>query len=154
MTTIILTVIITVVAYQLIIFIVSLADLYDNEKMQVVLCGVWSLVAFLIVRPIIKFFLWCQLQWFNTHYTNCAFYTKREGRTDSATYFYVKNTEIDKLNQDESKTHYVKINTERKAKNLYGIHIRKNRGSGFLTDLTNPPTGTGYSGDYMAKWLK
>mgnify|MGYP003414040934 FL=1 len=154
MTTIILTVIITIIAYQLIIFIVSLADLYDNEKMQVVLCGVWSLIAFLIVRPIIKFYLWCRLQWFNTHYTNCAFYAKREGRTDSATYFYVKNTEIDKLNQDENKTRYVKINPERKAKNLYGIHIRKNRGSGFLTDLTNPPTGTGYSGDYIAKWLK
>lgn len=154
MTTIILTVIITIIAYQLIIFIVSLADLYDNEKMQVALCGVWSLIAFVIVRPIIKFYLWCRLQWFNTHYTNCAFYTKKEGRTDSATYFYVKNTEIDKLNQDESKIHYVKINTERKAKNLYGIHIRRNRGSGFLTDLTNPPTGTGYSSDYIAKWLK
>lgn len=154
MTTIILTVIITIITYQLIIFIVSLADLYDNEKMQVALCGVWSLIAFLIVRPIIKFCLWCRLKWFNTHYTNCAFYAKREGRTDSATYFYVKNTEIDKLNQDENKTRYVKINPERKAKNLYGIHIRKNRGSGFLTDLSNPPTGTGYSGDYIAKWLK
>ena len=29
-----------------------------------------------------------------------------------------------------------------------------NRGYGFLTDLSNPPVGTGYSGDYIAKWLK
>ena len=154
MTTIILTVIITIIAYQLIIFIVSLADLYDNEKMQLALCGVWSLIAFIIVRPIIKLYLKCQLHWFNTHYTNCAFYTKREGRTDSVTHFYVKNTEIDKLNQDENKTYYIKINLERKAKNLHGVHIRRNRGSGFLTDLSNPPTGTGYSGEYIAKWLK
>lgn len=154
MTTIILTVIITIVAYQLIIFIISLADLYDNEKMQLVLCGVWSLIMLVIVRPIVKLYLKCQLHWFNAHYTNCAFYTKREGKTDSATYFYVKNTEIDKLNQDKDKTHYIKVNPERKAKNLHDIHIRRNRGYGFLTDLTNPPTGTGYSSDYIAKWLK
>lgn len=154
MTTIILTVIITVIAYQLIIFIVSLADLYDNEKMQLALCGVWSLIMFIIVRPIVKLYLKCQLHWFNAHYTNCAFYTKREGKTDSATFFYVKNTEINKLNQDKNKTHYIKINPERKAKNLHDIHIRRNRGYGFLTDLTNPPTGTGYSREYIAKWLK
>ena len=154
MTTIILTAIITVIIYQLIIFIVSLADLYDNEKMQLALCGVWSLVMFIIVRPIAKLYQRCQLHWFNTHYTKCVFYTKREEKTNSSTYFYVKNTEIDKLNQDKSKTHYVELNPERKAKNLHDIHIRRNRGYGFLTDLSNPPIGTGYSGDYIAKWLK
>ena len=71
MTTIILTVIITIVVYQLIIFIVSLADLYNNEKMQLVLCGVWSLIIFVVVRPIIKFYQKCKLHWFNAHYTNC-----------------------------------------------------------------------------------
>ena len=154
MTTIILTVIITIIVYQLIIFIVSLADLYDNEKIQVVLCGVWSLIAFVIVRPIIKLYLKCQLHWFNTHYTKCIFHTKREKKTDSLTHFYVKNTEIDKLNQDKSKSHYIELVPEKKARNLHDIHIRKNRGYGFLTDLTNPPVGTGYSSDYIAKWLK
>ena len=67
MTTIILTVIITIIAYQLIIFIVSLADLYDNEKMQLVLCGVWSLIMLIIVRPIVKLYRKCLLRWFNTH---------------------------------------------------------------------------------------
>lgn len=154
MTTIILTVIITIIAYQLIIFIVSLADLYDNEKMQLALCGVWSLIMLFIVRPIAKLYQKCQLHWFNTHYTKCVFYTKREGKTNSSTYFYVKNTEIDKLNQDKSKTHYIELNPERKAKNLHDIHIRSNRGYGFLTDLSNPPIGTGYSSEYIAKWLK
>lgn len=154
MTTIILTVIITVIAYQLIIFIVSLADLYDNEKMQLVLCGVWSLVMFIIVYPIVKLYRKCQLHWFNTHYTKCVFYSKREGKPNSSSYFYVKNTEIDKLNQDKSRTHYIELNPERKAKNLHDIHIRSNRGYGFLTDLSNPPIGTGYSSEYIAKWLK
>lgn len=154
MTTIILTVIITVVVYQLIIFIVSLADLYDNEKMQLVLCGVWSLVIFVVVRPIVKLYQKCKLHWFNAHYTNCAFHVKREGKTDLPTYFYVKNTEIDKLNQDKNKTYYIEVNLERKAKNLHDAHIKRNRGGGFLTDLTNPPIGSGYSGDYIAKWLK
>ena len=154
MITIILTVIITIVAYQLIIFIVSLADLYDNEKMQLVLCGVWSLVMFIIVYPIVKLYRKCQLHWFNTHYTKCVFYSKREGKPNSSSYFYVRNTEIDKLNQDKSKTHYVELNPERKAKNLHDIHIRSNRGYGFLTDLSNPPVGTGYSREYIAKWLK
>ncbi len=154
MTTIILTVIITIIAYQLIIFIVSLADLYDNENMQLVLCGVWSLIMLVIVRPIVKLYRRCKLCWFNTHYTRCIFHTKREGKTDSPFYFYVKNTEIDKLNQDKSKTRYIELNPERKAKNLLDVHIKRNRGSGFLTDLSNPPIGTGYSGDYIAQWLK
>ena len=154
MTTIILTVIITIVAYQLIIFIVSLADLYDNEKMQLVLCCVWSLVMFIIVYPIVKLYRKCQLHWFNTHYTKCVFYSKREGKPNSSSYFYVRNTEIDKLNQDKSRTHYIELNPERKTKNLHDIHIRSNRGYGFLTDLSNPPIGTGYSSEYIAKWLK
>jgi hypothetical protein len=154
MTTIILTIIITIIAYQLIIFIVSLADLYDNENMQLVLCGVWSLILLVIVRPIVKLYRKCQLRWFNTHYTRCIFHTKREGKTDSPFYFYVKNTEIDKLNQDKSKTRYIELNPERKAKNLLDVHIKRNRGSGFLTDLSNPPTYSGYSGDYIAQWLK
>lgn len=154
MTTIILTATITIIIYQLIIFIVSLADLYDNEKMQLALCGVWSLVMLVIVRPIVKLYQKGQLHWFNTHYTKCVFYTQREGKPKSSTYFYVKNTEIDKLNQDKSKTYYIELNPERKAKNLHDIHIRRNRGYGFLTDLSNPPIDTGYSGDYIAKWLK
>lgn len=154
MTTVILTAIITIIVYQLIIFIISLADLYDNEKMQLALCGVWSLIMFIIVRPIVKLYQKCQLHWFNTHYTKCVFYTKREGKANSSSYFYVKNTEINKLNQDKSKTHYIELNPEKKAKNLHDIHVRRNRGYGFLTDLSNPPIGTGYSGDYIAKWLK
>lgn len=154
MLTIILTVIITIVAYQLIIFIISLADLYDNEKIQLVLCGVWSLIIFFIIRPIIKLYQKYQLHWFNAHYTRCIFYTKREGKTKLPFYFYVKNTEINKLNQDKNKTYYIELNPGKKAKNLSDIHIRSNRGCGFLTDLTNPPIGTGYSGDYIAQWLK
>ena len=154
MTTIILTVIITIIIYQLIIFIVSLVDLYDNEKMQLALCGVWSLITFVIVRPIVKLYQKCLLRWFNTHYTKCIFYTKKEGKVKSSTYFYVKNTEIDKLNQDKNKTYYIELNPEKKAKNLHDIHIRRNRGYGFLTDLSNPPIGTGYSGNYIARWLK
>lgn len=154
MTTIILTAIITIIIYQLIIFIVSLTGLYDNEKMQLALCGVWSLVMLVIVRPIVKLYQKGRLHWFNTHYTNCALYTQREGKPKSSTYFYVKNTEIDKLNQDKSKTYYIELNPERKAKNLHDVHIRRNRGYGFLTDLSNPPIDTGYSGDYIAKWLK
>lgn len=154
MTTIILTIIITIVAYQLIIFIVSLADLYDNEKIQLVLCGVWTLFVFIIIRPIVKFYRECQLLWFNAHYTRCIFNTKREGKTDLPTYFYVKNTEIGKLNQDKNRTNYVELKPEEKAKNLYRIHIKENRGCGFLTDLSNPPSGSGYSSEYIAKWLK
>lgn len=152
MSSIILTVIITVIVYQLIIFIVSLADLYDNEKMQLALCGVWSLIMLIIVRPIVILYQKCQLRWFNTHYTKCVFYTK--GKTNSPFHFYVRNTEIDKLNQDKNKTYYIELNPEKKAKNLHDIHIRSNRGWGFLTNLSNPPIGTGYSGDYIAKWLK
>lgn len=152
--TIILTVIITIIAYQLIIFIVSLMDLYDNEKMQLALCGVWSLIMFVIVRPIVKLYQRCQLHWFNTHYTKCVFYAKREGKKNNSTIFYVKNTEIDKLNQDENRTNYVELKTEEKAKSLYGIHIKENRGSGFLTDLSNPPTHSGFTSDHIAKWLK
>ena len=154
MTTIILTVIITIIAYQLIIFIVSLMDLYDNEKMQYTLCGVWTLATFITVRPIVKFYRMCQLHWFNTQYTKCIFHTKREGKKNISTIFYVKNTEIDKLNQDENRTNYVELKTEEKAKSLYGIHIKENRGSGFLTDLSNPPTHSGFTSDYIAKWLK
>lgn len=154
MPTIILTVIITIIAYQFIIFIVSLVDLYDNEKMQLALCGVWTLIMFIFVRPIVKFYRECQLLWFNAHYTRCIFNTKREGKTDLSTYFYVKNTEIGKLNQDKNKTYYVELNPENKARSLYGIHIKENRGSGFLTDLSNPPSLSGYSSEHIAKWLK
>jgi hypothetical protein len=154
MTTIILTIIITIIAYQLIIFIVSLADLYDNEKIQYALCGVWVLIVFIFIRPIVKFYRKCQLRWFNTHYTRCIFHTKREDKTDSPFYFYVKNTEIDKLNQDKSKTRYIELNPERKAKNLLDVHIKRNRGSGFLTDLSNPPIYSGYTSEYIAQWLK
>lgn len=154
MTTIILTIIITIIAYQLIIFIVSLADLYDNEKMQLALCGVWSLLTFVIVRPIVKLYQKCQLHWFNTHYTKCIFYTKREGKSPYSTIFYVKNTEVDKLSQDKNRTNYVELKPEEKAKSLLGMYIKRNRGSGFLTDLSNPPIHSGFTGDHIAKWLK
>lgn len=154
MTTIILTIIITIIAYQLIIFIVSLADLYDNEKVQFALCGIWTLVVYIVVRPIVELYRKCQLHWFNTHYTKCIFCTKREGKSTLSTVFYVKNTEIDKLSQDESRTNYVELKPEEKAKSLYGIHIKINKGSGFLTDLSNPPTHSGFTSDYIAKWLK
>jgi len=154
MTTIILTIIITIIAYQLIIFIVSLANLYDNEKIQYALCGVWTLIVFIFIRPIVKFYRKCQLLWFNTHYTKCVFHTKREDKTDLPFYFYVKNTEIDKLNQDKNRTNYVELKPKEKAKSLYGIHIKINKGSGFLTDLSNPPIRSGYTSEYIAKWLK
>lgn len=152
--TIILTVVITIIAYQLIIFIVSLADLYDNEKMQFALCGVWSLFTFIIIRPIVKLYEKCQLHWFNTHYTKCVFYTKREGKTTFPTIFYVKNTEINKLSQDENRTNYIELKPEEKAKSLLGMNIKRNRGSGYLTDLSNPPIHSGYTSDHIAKWLK
>lgn len=150
----ILTIIITIIAYQLIIFSVSLADLYDDEKVQLVLCGFWSLVTFIIVRPIVKLYRKCKLHWFNTHYTKCVFYTKREEKSPFTTIFYVKNTEIDKLNQDKSRINYIELKPEEKAKSLLGINIKRNRGSGFLTDLSNPPVHSGYTGDHIAKWLK
>lgn len=152
--TIILTVVITIIAYQLVIFIVSLMDLYDNEKMQFALCGVWSLFTFIIIRPIIKLYEKCQLHWFNTHYTKCVFYIKREGKTTFSTIFYVKNTEIDKLSQDENRTNYIELKPEEKAKSLLGMNIKRNRGSGYLTDLSNPPIHSGYTSDHIAKWLK
>lgn len=152
--TIILTVIITIIAYQLIIFIVSLVDLYDNENIQLALCGVWTLITFIIIRPIVKLYQKCQLHWFNTHYTKCIFYTKREGKSTLSTVFYVKNTEIDKLSQDENRTNYVELKPEEKAKGIYGMNIKRNRGTGFLTDLSNPPVHSGFTGDHIAKWLK
>ena len=156
MTTIILTAIITIIVYQFIIFVFSLTGKYDNEKVQIALCGVWSLVSLIFIRGITKLYRKYKLQWFNTHFTYCIFHnnTIKDKKIGTTFAFYVKNTEIKKLNQDETKTYYIEIAPNYKAKNLNGINIRKNKSWEFLIDLSNPPCRSGYSGDYIAKWLK
>lgn len=152
----IITILITIIAYQFIIFVLSLANKYDNEKVQIALCGVWSIIGLVFIRNIAKLYRKYKLHWFNTHFTRCVFHNnERKFKRVGATFvFYVKNTEIEKLNQDETKTYYIELTPEHKAKNIDGMNFRKNRGQDFLIDLNNPPYWSGYSGDYIAKWLK
>jgi hypothetical protein len=142
----IITIILTVIACQLILFILLYTNILDNEKVQIFLCGIWSLLFFIFVGGTIFFYRKIKLYNFNRKYVSCDFYTK-EKRNLSA---YVKRTEIHKLNTNIKAEHYIKI-TEKKAKNLTGINYRKNTCSSIINNLTIPPES--YSADYFIKYM-
>ena len=89
MTTII-TIIITVIACQFILFIILLCDKLDNEKVQIGLCGVWSVIGLIFIRGCATIFRKLRLRNFNKKYTRCEFMdTTVEGKYKK-TVFYVK----------------------------------------------------------------
>ena len=142
----IITIILTVIACQLILFILLYTDVFDNEKVQIFLCGIWSLLFFVFVGGTIFFYRKIKLYNFNRKYVSCDFYTG-EKRNFGA---FVKKTEVHKLNTDTKAEHYIRI-VERKAKNLNGINYRKNTCSSIINNLAIPPET--YSVDYFRKYM-
>lgn len=146
--TILLTVIITILAYQLILFVMAG---FTNDEEKVIIAGscvwyfLWAVVGGGLYRLIGKIIT----IWFNRNYTYYHFCYK--GLCVSG--FYVKNG-IALLQRDTSKDYYVE-ETDRKANNLcnYGLHkFFNNRLNVVIKDFNNPPKG--YTSDYLKQFTK
>lgn len=149
MTTII-TIIITVIACQFILFITLLCDKLDNEKVQIGLCGVWSVIGLIFIRGCATIFRRLRLRNFNKKYTFCEFInTTVEGKYKK-TIFYVKSTEIVKLNTNTNNTYYVVITSNKKAKSM-PYNYKNNKNQSVINDLTNPPIG--WDAEYISKYM-
>ena len=149
MTTII-AIIITVIACQFILFITLLCDKLDNEKVQIGLCGVWSVIGLIFIRGCATIFRRLRLRNFNKKYTRCEFMdTTVEGKYKK-TVFYVKSTEIVKLNTNTNNTYYVVITSNKKAKAM-PYNYKNNRNQSVINDLTNPPIG--WDAEYISKYM-
>lgn len=145
MTTII-TVIITVIACQFILFIILLCDKLDNEKVQIGLCGVWSVIGLVFISGGAKL----RLRNFNKKYTRCEFMDTTVEERYKKTVFYVKSTEIVKLNTNTNNTYYVVITSNKKAKSM-PYNYKNNRNQSVINDLTNPPIG--WDAEYISKYM-
>ena len=149
MTTII-TVIITVIACQFILFIILLCDKLDNEKVQIGLCGVWSVIGLVFISGGATIFRKLRLRNFNKKYTRCEFMDTTVEERYKKTVFYVKSTEIVKLNTNTNNTYYVVITTNKKAKSM-PYNYKNNRNQSVINDLTNPPIG--WDAEYISKYM-
>lgn len=149
MTTII-TVIITVIACQFILFIILLCDKLDNEKVQISLCGVWSVIGLVFIRGGATIFKKLRLRHFNRKYTRCEFMDTTVEEKYKKTVFYVKSTEIVKLNTNTNNTYYVVITSNKKAESM-PYNYKNNRNQSVINDLTNPPIG--WDAEYISKYM-
>lgn len=149
MTTII-TVIITVIACQFILFITLLCDKLDNEKVQIGLCGVWSVIGLIFIRGGATIFRKLRLRHFNKKYTRCEFMDTTLEKRYQKTVFYVKSTEVVKLNTNTNDTHYVVITSDKKAKSMPD-NYKSNRNQSVMNDLTNPPIG--WDAEYISQYM-
>ena len=149
MTTII-TIIITVIACQFILFITFLCDKLDNEKVQIGLCGVWSVIGLIFIRGCATIFRRLRLRNFNKKYTRCEFMDTTVEERYKKTVFYVKSTEIVKLNTNTNNTYYVVITSNKKAKSM-PYNYKNNRNQSVINDLTNPPIG--WDAEYISKYM-
>lgn len=149
MTTII-TVIITVIACQFILFIALLCDKLDNEKVQIGLCGVWSVIGLIFIRGGATIFRKLRLRYFNKKYTRCEFMDTTVEERYKKTVFYVKSTEVVKLNTNTNDTHYVVITSDKKAKSM-PYNYKSNRNQSVINDLTNPPIG--WDAEYISQYM-
>ena len=149
MTTII-TIIITVIACQFILFITLLCDKLDNEKVQIGLCGVWSVIGLIFIRGCATIFRRLRLRNFNKKYTRCEFMDTTVEERYKKTVFYVKSTEIVKLNTNTNNTYYVVITSNKKAKSM-PYNYKNNRNQSVINDLTNPPIG--WDAEYISKYM-
>lgn len=149
MTTII-TIIITVIACQFILFITLLCNKFDNEKVQIGLCGVWSVIGLIFIRGGATIFRKLRLRNFNKKYTRCEFMDTTVEERYKKTVFYVKSTEIVKLNTNTNNTHYVVITSDKKAKSM-PCNYKNNRNQSVINDLTNPPIG--WDAEYISQYM-
>lgn len=149
MTTII-TVIITVIVCQFILFIILLCDKLDNEKVQIGLCGVWSVIGLVFISGGATIFRKLRLRNFNKKYTRCEFIDTTVEERYKKTVFYVKSTEIVKLNTNTNNTYYVVITSNKKAKSI-PYNYKNNRNQSVINDLTNPPIG--WDAEYISKYM-
>lgn len=143
----ILIVILTIIAYQFIIFVLALANKIDDEKVLTIVCGFWSLLC-IFIRGGYKIYKKLQLIWFNKNYSYCTFYDSKTKKQISA---YVKNQDNNALlNFDMNKRYYVRFDYQRKAKNLYGIDIKNT--NDIINDLLNPPSG--FTTDFFKRYMR
>ena len=149
MTTII-TVIITVIVCQFILFIIILCDKLDNEKVQIGLCGVWSVIGLVFISGGATIFRKLRLRNFNKKYTRCEFIDTTVEERYKKTVFYVKSTEIAKLNTNTNDIYYVVITSNKKAKSM-PYNYKNNRNQSVINDLTNPPIG--WDAEYISKYM-
>ena len=149
MTTII-TIIITVIACQFILFITLLCDKLDNEKVQIGLCGVWSVIGLIFIRGCATIFRKLRFRNFNKKYTRCEFMSTTVEGKYKKTVFYVKSTEIVKLNTNTNNTYYVVITSDKKVKSM-PHNYKNNRNQYVINDLTNPPIG--WDAEYISKYM-
>ena len=149
MTTII-TIIITVIACQFIFFITLLCDKLDNKKVQIGLCGVWSVIGLIFTRGCATTFRRLRLRNFNKKYTRCEFMSTTVEGKYKKTVFHVKSTEIVKLNTNTNNTYYVVITSNKEAKSM-PHNYKNNRNQYVINDLTNPPIG--WDAEYISKYM-
>ena len=147
-----ITVLITVVACQFVLFVLMLLGKEDDEKILVILCGIWSLFAFTFLRGAVWLYNKLNAIWFNKNYTRCKFYYGTHKYDYHS--IYVKNTEIDKLNTDDTKKYHIEIDPKPLKRLDYYMHPKRNKGPNFLNDVDNPPLRSGYSKEYIAEWKK
>lgn len=149
MTTII-TVIITVIACQFILFLTLLCNKLDNEKVQIGLCGVWSIIGLVFIRGGETLIQKLRLRNFNKKYTRCEFMDTTVEERYKKTVFYVKSKEVVKLNTNTNNTYYVVITSDKKAKSM-PYNYKSNRNQSVINDLTNPPIG--WDAEYISKYM-
>lgn len=150
MTTIILTAIITIIIYQLILFIIGLANKLDNKKVQITIFGVWTLLWIIFVDGY-AIYKRLRLKWFNKHYSYCRFYDKENNRYNFSAYIKNQNNNA-LLNFDMSKRYYVRFDYQHKAKNLNGVYLKRNNNQNIINDLLNPPTG--FTKDFFKRYMR
>lgn len=143
----ILIIILTIVVYQLILFVLAVTDKLDDEKVLAIVCGIWSLFI-IFIRVGYKIYKKLQLIWFNRNYSYCTFYDNKTKRQISA---YVKNQDNNALlNFDMNKRYYIRFDYQHKAKSLYGINVKKD--AHIINDLLNPPSG--FTKDFLKRYMR
>ena len=149
MTTII-TVIITVIACQFVLFLAFLLDKLDDEKVQIILCGVWSIFGLVFLRGGGMIYKKLRLRNFNKKYTRCEFMDTTAEERYKKSVFFVKNTEVVKLNTNTNSTYYIVITSDKKAKSMPD-NYKNNRNQSVINDLTNPPIG--WDAKYISQYM-
>lgn len=138
--------------WQAFIFLLLLFDKLDNDIIQITSTGIWGLLWFIIVKPIILIANKIRITIFNKKYVRLSFWRRYDsGLIDYCTTFWAKSDIVEKLyitdNPQKETRHCVQIVNMKIKKNLpYRDEI--------LTPDKLENGCKGWTADFLHKFLK
>lgn len=139
------------VIWQAIIFLLTLLGNPDSDIQQMCYCGIWSLLFFIIVKPIIHLVYKIRIAIFNKKYVRLSFWRAYTGGLDYCTTFWAKQDVVEKL--------YITDNPQEENRNsVQIINIKIEKNLPYRDEILTPDKlengCKGWTADFFHKFMK